>query len=374
MRILLISESLSAPGGWATYARNLTAGLKGLKHDVAIWSPEHPGEFPALPPPIAALSHPFRTLLLSWRLRAVLRQFSPEIIHVTTEPYVLLLALLPRKMLARSVLTIHGSYGVRILHGYLRRLIMKRILARIPAFVAVSEYTKRRVADEIVHRLSPDLAQRFLSRTRVIYNAIEFPTSEGKRDMTNTVKQILLVGPVKPRKGILEAIEACAAYQKISSTPFVLRIIGTVDEDVYVQAVKQKINECHLENSVRFEGVLTQERLEEAYHSADLLLLPARTTETTFEGFGLTYIEAASHGVPVIGPDCSGAAEAIGEGRSGYRVPPSDAQKVAEHMRLILDEQRIAPETCRAWAAQFSIDRMAQAISGLYKSIRSPAL
>lgn len=371
MRILLISESLSAPGGWATYARTLAEGLRGRGHAVTAWSPENPGFLRRLPSPMAILRWPFRFL----GLKSALRRFSPDRIHVTSEPYALLFALLPRKILDRTVLTIHGSYGVRLLRGRLSRLLMRRVLSRCAAFVTVSEYTGRRVGQEIAERLSPALARRFTERTRVIHNAVTLPAGDaGETKISSTPKNILLIGPVKPRKGILEAVEACARYRDRYGSPFLLRIIGTQEDDAYARSVRSRIAELRLTEQVRCEGVLTEESLKAGYRSADLLLLPAKTTPTTFEGFGLVYVEAAGYGVPCIGPDDGGAVEAIAEGVSGYRIRPDDAETIAERMHRILDERRIGPESCRNWAKAFSVDVMAEAMEKLYDASVSGSL
>lgn len=370
MKILLISESLNAPGGWATYTKNLSLGLKELGHDVTIWSPEDCGILRQLPTPLDVLRFPLRMT----GLRSALRHFAPDVIHITAEPYALLFTFLPRDILSRSILTIHGSYGVRLLRSPLSRMMMKRVLARLSACITVSEYTKARVGREITQRISARLAERFLKHAHVIYNAIRIP--EEKRMHAKNPgepKQILLIGPVKPRKGVLEAVEACALYRQTHTTPFALRIIGTQNDSAYSRTVEQRIVALHMQNEIRFEGVLPQDKLDAAYRSGDLLLLPARTTETTFEGFGLVYIEAAGYGIPSIGPDDSGAAEAIAEGRSGYRVHSEDAAAIAERMHWILDEHRITPETCRTWAQQFSIPAMAKAMTDLYGSLEGAA-
>jgi len=371
VRILLISESFGSPGGWATYAKNLAAGLKQQGHNVMIYSAESAGVFPALPSPIQTLSHPFRTLVRSWRLRSALQKFPPDVIHITTEPYALLTALWPRALLKRTVMTIHGSYGVRLLQRWTSRHMLKRAFANLPAFITVSAYTKKRVGEELSRRTTAGLAQKFLTNAQVIYNAIEKPQSTAQKTKgPQELRQILLIGPVKPRKGVLEAVEACALYRQKYGTPFVLRIIGTKEDSPYTQRVQQRMRELRLQDCIRFEGVLSAEKLTEAYGTADLLLLPTRTTENTFEGFGLVYIEAASYGVPSIGPDDSGAAEAVDEGRSGYRVHPTDATAIAERMHWILDEHRISPETCRAWAERFSIQNMTKAMDNLYGTLK----
>ena len=74
-----------------------------------------------------------------------------------------------------------------------------------------------------------------------------------------------------------------------------------------------------LEHAVRFEGVVSDERLAELYRGAALFVMPSPN-----EGFGLVYIEAMSAGTPCI--VATGAAEEIVEHeRTGVVVTPGDA-------------------------------------------------
>jgi len=371
VRILIISDSLSTPSGWATYATNLRTGLQECGHEVTIYDPENPGAFPRLPAPLRLLAFPFRALLLSWRMGTILQKNPTEIIHITTEPYALLTMLWPSTVLHRTVITFHGSYGVRLLQGKLTGWLLKRTLLRIRACITVSHYTKKRMVEELKRSGSTQLAQRFSEISHVIFNSVVPAKQYGSGERRpQTERNILLIGPVKPRKGVLEAMEACALYQKNYGTPFVLRIIGTVQASDYVERTKRRMADLHLENTIRLEGALSQTQLEQAYRSADLLLLPALTTKTTFEGFGLVFVEAAGYGVPSIGPNDGGAREAIGEGISGYSVAPHDPQAIAERMHWILDEHRISSASCRAWAEKFSTKAMTDALSSLYEEMK----
>jgi len=317
------------------------------------------------------MTFPLRALFLSWRIGAILKNNSPEIVHITAEPYSLLTMLWPGTVLQRTVITFHGSYGVRLLQGKLSGWLLKITLRRIQACIAVSNYTKKRMTEELKRSGSTRLAQRFSEISHVIFNSVVPAKQNGPEERRLQMeKNILLIGPVKPRKGVLEAVEACALYQHDYGTPFVLRIIGTAQASDYMERIKRRIADLHLEKNVRLEGVLSQAQLDQAYRSADLLLLPALTTETTFEGFGLVFVEAAGYGVPSIGPDDGGAREAIEEGISGYSVAPHDPKAIAERMHWVLDEHRISPATCRTWAEGFIIKAMTGALSSLYENMK----
>jgi glycosyltransferase involved in cell wall biosynthesis len=48
------------------------------------------------------------------------------------------------------------------------------------------------------------------------------------------------------------------------------------------------------------------------------------------EGFGIVYLEAGAHGLPVIAGDVAGARDAVVDGETGRLVDPTDHRKVAE--------------------------------------------
>jgi glycosyltransferase involved in cell wall biosynthesis len=56
------------------------------------------------------------------------------------------------------------------------------------------------------------------------------------------------------------------------------------------------------------------------------------------EGFGLVYLEAAAHGLPVVAHDVGGVGEAVRDGQTGLLVPPGrPAQLAAAFEKLIHD-------------------------------------
>jgi len=83
------------------------------------------------------------------------------------------------------------------------------------------------------------------------------------------------------------------------------------------------------------------------------------------EGFGLVYLEAAAHGLPVVAHDVGGVSEAVIDGVTGLLVPPDrPAQLAAAFERLIHD-----PELCsrlgsagREWARRNCWKESAEAL------------
>lgn len=85
---------------------------------------------------------------------------------------------------------------------------------------------------------------------------------------------------------------------------------------------------------VHFTGFLRGVQLAEAYAAADLFVFPSDT-----ETFGNVCLEALASGLPAVVPDRGGVRETVLPGRTGVRIPPGDAQALAEACARLLQDQ-----------------------------------
>ena len=65
--------------------------------------------------------------------------------------------------------------------------------------------------------------------------------------------------------------------------------------------------------------------------------MPSRVYKKSVEGFGITYIEAASYGKPSIGGVFGGEADAILEGKTGYLCDGNDLNSLYETLLKIFE-------------------------------------
>ena len=88
---------------------------------------------------------------------------------------------------------------------------------------------------------------------------------------------------------------------------------------------------------------------------------------SSVEGFGLVYLEAAAHGLPIVAHDVGGVSEAVDNGRTGLLVPADrPAQLAAAFEQLIHDpglRQRLG-SAGREWAARTSWRSSAKTLFG----------
>jgi phosphatidylinositol alpha-1,6-mannosyltransferase len=121
---------------------------------------------------------------------------------------------------------------------------------------------------------------------------------------------------------------------------------------------------------VVFAGPVATADLPAHYDLATLFVQLSRRTSRYdgLEGFGLSFLEAASHGVPSIAGRSGGVPEAVEDGQSGLLVPPEDAGAFAAAAERILSdpgERRRMSAAARRWAASHSWERSARFLLSL---------
>ena len=106
---------------------------------------------------------------------------------------------------------------------------------------------------------------------------------------------------------------------------------------------------------VRFFGNIPDEELSDLYDGADIFAMTSINLEHSVEGFGLVYLEAAAHGLPVVAHEVGGVPEAVIDGVTGLLVPPNrPIQLAAAFEKLIHDAalRRRLGAAGREWATR----------------------
>lgn len=164
-----------------------------------------------------------------------------------------------------------------------------------------------------------------------------------------------------PRKGIDMALEAIA--QVLRRRTDILYCVGGGGPDLgRLQALAA---EKGIRDHVRFLGRLPDEKLGLCYASADLFVLPSRTSGNPpdAEGFGIVFLEAAACGTPSLGGKSGGIPDAIDNGVTGFLVDPLDPTAMAEKILLLMEDRerlRAMGESALARALASTWERSAE--------------
>jgi len=111
--------------------------------------------------------------------------------------------------------------------------------------------------------------------------------------------------------------------------------------------------------NVAIHGFVSEEDKDRLLMDADLVLIPA-----TREGWGITAIEAAAHGVPVVAYDVGGLRDSVADGKTGLLCRP-DPVAMAQAASGLLGNaagRRSMASAAVAWAAQFTWERAAREV------------
>lgn len=141
--------------------------------------------------------------------------------------------------------------------------------------------------------------------------------------------RILAVSRLAPVKGVQHTIRAfsMAASNMPQST---LEIIGAGEELATCVALAKQLN---VAGRVIFRGSLPSSAVYAAMRAADVFVQHnVRTAEGQEEGWGGSPVEAAAHGLPVIGTRSGGVVETVVHGTTGLLGQPGDEKEMAESM------------------------------------------
>jgi phosphatidylinositol alpha-1,6-mannosyltransferase len=156
---------------------------------------------------------------------------------------------------------------------------------------------------------------------------------------------VLTVGRLHPRKGQLETLEALQALAPRFRQKIEYWIVGGHSKSNYEHTLRERAAGSDLK--VRFFGELPDDELDRVYDRADIFAMTSIDYRHSIEGFGLVYLEAAAHGLPVVAHTIGGVAEAVVDGVTGLCVPPDHPAQLDRRLRTT-DQQR---RTCaRVWA------------------------
>lgn len=228
-------------------------------------------------------------------------------------------------------------------------------LGRADLVIAVSEYA-RALAEQ---------AGAPPARVRVVHNGTDLP-AQVRRKPSVRPQVLTIASMLKRYKGHDVMIRALPLIRaRVPDVEWV--VVGSGElEPLYRDMVAQ----AGLGAAVRFCGFVDARERAAALDGADVFAMPSRLRPGGGggEGFGIVYLEAGAHGVPVVGGNVAGALDAVRHGETGLLVDPTDHVQVADAItELLLDSRRAeAMGTAgRAWAEQHDWPRVAAQVEDL---------
>ena len=180
------------------------------------------------------------------------------------------------------------------------------------------------------------------------------PSLRARLNIAPDAPMISMLGTYEPRKGHAFLIEAFAQILKV--VPAARLVITGYGSDAEVQHVRDLAAQHGITDAVRLEGFWINKHV--LMDETTLVVVSSQG----FESFGLTLIEAMSHGVPVVTTRVGGTSEVVDDDTAGYSVDPSDLNGFVTHIVDLLTDEALRQEKGRGgyrrFQERFTIDRM----------------
>jgi phosphatidylinositol alpha-mannosyltransferase len=309
------------PGGVNEHVRHLYERLRVHGHDVRILTSSH-GLQRASQGDVIRIGKGFSvpangsvgTVTLSPRYlsqaRAVLGSERFDLLHFH-EPFVPFLSpVLLELSDSVNIATFHAYGGFSLSYEFGSRF-MGRYASRLHGRIAVSA-----AARHFIDRYFP-------GDYKVIPNGVDvdrFARAVPVARWEDGTRNILFVGRLEPRKGLLDLLKA---YRILRSTGCSCRLLvigtGPQEREARRYVMTRKLP------SVEFLGRVGDDEKAALYRSADVFVSPA----TGRESFGIVLLEAMAAGTPVVCSDIHGYKGVVRRGREGLLVPPRNPKALA---------------------------------------------
>ena len=266
----------------------------------------------------------------------------------------------------RVVIFFHGSELLRFGRSRVWRGLARRFYARAAGFGTTTGAMARLARES---GLLPPGARIVLAPCAV---PSAFAGSEAFARADDHAPCVLTVARLHPRKGQLEVARALALLPAAQRARLVYRMVG-VGEAAY----RQQVETACREGGVRCEflGATDDAALGALYASATVYVQASLTLADSVEGFGISFLEASFHGLPVAAYRSGGVDEAVADGATGLLVAEGDRAGLAAAVGRLLDDPALRARlgtAGRTFAQGFSWERSARALCELAATNPAP--
>ena len=146
--------------------------------------------------------------------------------------------------------------------------------------------------------------------------------------------RLIFVGNIIPRKGCHLLLQALADLPQGS---WQLNVVGDMTVDPpYVRHLKNHASTSGIAPYIHWHGRLADPDLTRLLLTSHVLAVPS-----TYEGFGIVYLEAMRHGLPAIATSSGAAHEIITDGVQGFLVPPADPLTLARRLQTVNNDRSL---------------------------------
>lgn len=364
MKILLVNDYAAPIGGAEVMTFALRDELRRRGHEAKIFAScaQSLNGGSAADYACFGTTSRYRTLLQTanpwafWRLRQVLAEFRPDIVHVKMFLTQLSPLILP---LLSNVPALYHVVWYRPVCPTGTKMLPDKSPCRVRAGAACYRNGCLPLRDWLPLMLQMNMWRRW----RGVFNRV-VANSEATREQ-------LVAGGIDGVEVVWNGVPAVPSRPCLPATPTVVfagRLVSEKGADVLVRAFAQVvwhipqarlllagdgpergrlqalIDSLNLSSHILMLGHISADELERQFATAWVQAVPSRWAEP----FGLSAVEAMMRGTAVVASSSGGLAEIVRDGETGFLVVPGDADALGEALLNILVDRELAERMGKA--------------------------
>lgn len=286
------------------------------------------------------------------KLRNISKKIKPDVVHLHTA-HAHTLGLLASRLakVKKIVVTRRMDFPIK---GFSSRLKYNKV----DKIVAISEIIKDILIRGGVKK----------EKITVIYSTVNCEDFSGKsnlREELGLADDTLLLGTVASLVGRKGHRHLFGAMVKVKEKFPQIKLL-VVGEGPLEKDLKKLAKRLGLENEVIFLGF--RKDIPEILNILDVFVLASLK-----EGLGVSLLEAAGHGLPIVATNVGGIPEIVKDGITGFLVPPKDSEALAEKIIYLLSHSEQARKMGENGKEQvrknFSVEQMVNSYTKLYETL-----
>ena len=162
----------------------------------------------------------------------------------------------------------------------------------------------------------------------VIYNPI---SKQPKRELSNTEKFIFFAAYLIKDKGYTTLLEAFSSISnKYPDWRLVIAGTGELEE------ARKLCNEFGITEQVTIHNWLNRQQMDEMYEKAGIFCIASLK-----EGFPMSFLEAASYGVPVVSTPVGGLVDVLQDGENSMVFDFNNSKQLAQKLDVLIENEEL---------------------------------
>ncbi|HEY0087211.1 MAG TPA: glycosyltransferase family 4 protein, partial [Candidatus Lokiarchaeia archaeon] len=256
----------------------------------------------------------------------------------------------------KVVITVHGSDILTIPRNQLIKKIYIGLIKHSDHIIAVSNANKKKLIE-----LGVKEDMIFVIPNGIyLYELKNVKNPKKKKDET----KIVWTGRMVEIKGLKNLIKA----MKIVVTSYPDSKLALIGDGPLKNNLMNLSEDLCLKENIDFIGYVKNEAILEYLENSDIFVLPS-----TFEGFGISALEAMNCSKPIIGSNIGGIVDIIEDKKNGLLVEPENHQQLAEKICYLIehpvDRIRMGKEGRKIAEKNFTWEKIAGKTFELYSKL-----